>query len=109
MHGKLKKKLIQKKFGKYIKNETLVAQLRYSNLVTGHDSSVLVQAYFEKIPTYRIKEISILEIPELPVVTFNKMLLLGVPNSKKSLGFNSEISDGVDQVTSAILDKIFST
>lgn len=101
-----RKKLIQKKFGKYIVNKTLFAQLRYSNFVTGHDSSVLVQAYFENIPTYRIKEISNSEIPEVPILTLNEMLLMGVPSSKKSLTVNSEISDGVDRVASAILDKI---
>jgi hypothetical protein len=101
-----RKKLIQKKFGKHIENKTLVAQLRYSNFVTGHDSSVLVQTYFENIPTYRIKEISNREIPEVPIFSHNEVLLMGMHNPKNNPVVNSEINDGVDQVTKAILDKI---
>ena len=102
-----RKKLIQTKFDKYIKNETLVEQLRNSNLVTGHDSSVLVQAYYQNIPTYRIKEISTLDIPEVPVITLNKMLSMGVLMPNASVEAHAKINNGVGKVASAISDKIF--
>ena len=102
-----RKKLIQTKFDKYIKNEPLVEQLRNSNLVTGHDSSVLVQAYYQNIPTYRIKEISTLDIPEVPIITLNKMLSMGALRPKASVEAHAEINNGVGKVASAILDKIF--
>lgn len=99
-------RLIQTKFDQNIKNETLVEQLCHSNLVTGHDSSVLVQAYFENIPTYRIKEISILDIPEVPIFALDKVLSMAEPSAKANVEVDLEINNGIEKVANAIIGKI---
>ena len=101
-----RKKLIQTKFDQYIKNETLIEQLRQSNLVTGHDSSVLVQAYYEKIPTYRIEEISILDIPEVPIISLDKILLMAAPSAQAKATISPEINAGIEKVANAIISKM---
>lgn len=71
-----RKKIIVKHFGAYIKYKKLDEQLMSATFVTGHDSSVLVQAFFGQIPTYRIQEISILDIDEVPTLSFRELISL---------------------------------
>ena len=101
-----RKKLIQTKFDQYIKNETLIEQLRQSNLVTGHDSSVLVQAYFENIPTFRIEEISILDIPEVPIISLDKILSMAAPSAQANATIAPKINAGIEKVANAIISKM---
>ena len=101
-----RKKLIQTKFAQYIRNETLVEQFRQSNLVTGHDSSVLVQAYYEKIPTYRIEEISILDIPEVPIISLDEILSMVAPSAQAKVTIAPEINPGIEKVAKSIIGKV---
>ncbi|MDA9671045.1 hypothetical protein N9T57_02780 [Paracoccaceae bacterium] len=101
-----RKKLIQTKFDQYIKIETLTEQLRQSYLVTGHDSSVLLQAYFENIPTYRIEEISILDIPEVPIISLDKILSMASPSAQANATIAPEINAGIEKVANAIISKM---
>ena len=45
-------------------------------IFTGHDSSVLVQAFYNQIPTYRIQEISMLDIDDVPMKSFGELISL---------------------------------
>lgn len=71
-----RKKLIKGKFSDNLKKQSLESQLGKALFVTGHDSSVLLQSYFENIPTYRIKELSILDIPEISKLKLSEITKL---------------------------------
>ena len=101
-----RKEIILRKFGQYIQNEGLEDQLCVASFVIGHDSSVLVRAYFENIPTYCIKEISYHSIPEVPMATVNQILNIDELNSKKIPMNKTNLHKGVDNVVKRFLEKI---
>ena len=77
--------LLTERYTSYLSELDLTEDLQRSNLVIGHDSSVLVTAIENGIETYRFTETAISNIPEVPVLTMRQVL------NRLDVGYTREV------------------